>query len=330
MTMKSRLLSLSMAAAASLWAAPNSTCAGCHEIQPSYDAWSMSTHRKIACGDCHGGSFELNNVTRLVEHLRGRVPEQIHIRSIDIPDMLRRCQGCHRQEFADWQAGPHGVNYAKIFFNAEQNKKKPLMDDCLRCHGQHFPGGIKDVVAAGPSVRDLPAIPCLACHKLHREGQPLQPRMPREITRPSVALYDRRSQMHVAVANLPLPEMHDGDRPVKMSPDTRQALCYQCHAPTAGYKIGTGDDRTGMGVHEGISCLGCHQKHGQQARASCATCHPRLSNCGLDVEKMDTTFLNPKSTHNVHFVKCQDCHTKGVPRRHETPSAAVARIAALR
>jgi hypothetical protein len=121
--------------------------------------------------------------------------------------------------------------------------------------------------------------------------------------------------MHVAVARLPLPEMRDKDRLVKMSPDTRQALCYQCHAPTAAQQVGSGDDRTGMGVHEGISCLACHQKHGQQTRASCANCHPKLSNCGLNVETMDTSFRAPKSSHNIHFVKCGDCHTKGVPRR---------------
>jgi hypothetical protein len=30
---------------------------------------------------------------------------------------------------------------------------------------------------------------------------------------------------------------------------------------------------------------------------------------------MDTTFKNPKSLHNIHTVKCIDCHTKGVPRK---------------
>ena len=132
-----------------------------------------------------------------------------------------------------------------------------------------------------------------------------------EIMRPSLAFYDRREGMHYATGNLSVPAMLDGTRPVKMSPDARQGLCYQCHAALATRQVNSGDDRTPMGVHEGISCLACHQKHGQQTRASCATCHPRLSNCGLDVEKMDTTFQNVKSAHNVHFVKCADCHPKG-------------------
>ena len=70
-----------------------------------------------------------------------------------------------------------------------------------------------------------------------------------------------------------------------------------------------------MGVHEGISCEACHQKHGQDTRASCGTCHPKMSNCGRDVEKMDTTFVSKTSRHNIHFVKCADCHPKGVPKK---------------
>jgi RNase P subunit RPR2 len=158
---------------------------------------------------------------------------------------------------------------------------------------------------------------------MHRHGDPLhqQPeRMARSsarepIYRPSLALFDRRQMGHVADANLALPQILDGTRPVRMSPDQRQGLCYQCHAPLSTRQAGSSSDRTGNGIHEGIGCLACHQKHGQQTRASCANCHPRLSNCGLDVEKMDTTFLSPKSKHNIHSAKCLDCHTKGIPKK---------------
>ena len=200
---------------------------------------------------------------------------------------------------------------------------------------------------------DLPAIPCLACHELHRPGEPLgeaaaslaaalsspaaapapgaapaaapAPSRPREdlrpagaaqeAHRPSLAFFDRRTGMHVAADRLPLPAMRDGDRPVALSPDRRQGLCYQCHAPLAGFQVGSGDDRTPVGVHEGLSCLACHAPHGESTRASCAGCHPRLSNCGLDVDGMDTTFRSKGSAHDIHFVKCGDCHPRGVPER---------------
>jgi RNase P subunit RPR2 len=136
-----------------------------------------------------------------------------------------------------------------------------------------------------------------------------------EIARPSLALFDRREQEYVSLDRLPRPEMYEGTRLVKISPDRRQTLCYQCHAPEATAQVGSGDDRTPIGVHEGLSCLACHEKHGQTTRASGSTCHPQLSNCGINVEAMDTTFKSVKSPHNVHTVKCSDCHTKGVPQK---------------
>jgi RNase P subunit RPR2 len=145
-----------------------------------------------------------------------------------------------------------------------------------------------------------------------------KPAAKQELARPSISLFDRREQQHFSMDLLPLPSMRDGARVLKISPDPRQTVCYQCHAPLAGGLAGSGDDRTPVGVHEGLSCLACHLKHGQQTRASCANCHPRLSNCGLDVEKMDTTFLATTSRHNIHSVKCADCHPNGVPRRRSS------------
>jgi hypothetical protein len=144
-----------------------------------------------------------------------------------------------------------------------------------------------------------------------------------ETITPSLAFFDRRGGEPIPVPLLPLPVMRDGDRPVETSPDQRQALCYQCHAPRAGFQVFSGDDRTPTGVHEGISCLACHARHGMTTRASCAGCHPRLSNCGLDVETMDTTFKSLDSPHNIHNVACQDCHPRGVPRRTTATSAAL-------
>jgi hypothetical protein len=307
-------------------------CARCHEIRANWNTWRESTHRGVPCSACHGGSVA-DNSRRLIHHLSGDVPEQIRIKGLDVNAMILRCQGCHAQEFADWQAGPHGATFAKFFLDQKQNRQRLLMDDCLRCHGMQYEGGIRDLVTPidtkGPwkmtdaRWTNLAAIPCLACHQMHRHGEPMhqQPeRMARSsarepIYRPSLALFDRREMGHVADANLALPQILDGARPVRMSPDQRQGLCYQCHAPLSTRQAGSSSDRTGNGIHEGIGCLACHQKHGQQTRASCANCHPRLSNCGLDVEKMDTTFLSPKSAHNIHSAKCLDCHTKGVPKK---------------
>jgi hypothetical protein len=312
-------------------------CARCHEIRPMADSWARSTHRRVPCKGCHGSSLSadlrmhLKNAQRVWLHARGETPEQIHVRHQDVLPLVERCRSCHAQEYGAWKSGPHGVAYARIFLDETHNRNQQLMDDCLRCHGMHYEGGIAQLVAPvdrkGPwrlraaAMAEEPAIPCLACHQVHRKGEPLAPRAassPRpsaseQINRPSLALYDRRSFDHVAVAHLPLPAMHDGARGVRASPDRRQGLCYQCHAPRAEAQVFSGDDRTPTGVHEGLSCLACHQGHEESTRASCAGCHPRLSNCGLDVETMDTTFRSLDSRHNVHSVACADCHPAGIP-----------------
>ena len=304
-------------------------CARCHEISFDYGEWRHSSHRSINCTDCHATSLS-TNLRRVAAHFTGRAPDQVHLGSGDVDRMLPRCRGCHRQEFAAWSSGAHSTTYARIFTDRRHNTQRPLMDDCLRCHGMHFDGGIDTLVeplnTVGPwrlrdrTLADRPAIPCLACHAVHRQGLPLSRPKERiggeqETVRPSVGLYDRRTRLNVSASVLPLPAVYEGSRPVKMSPDQRQSLCYQCHAPKAGMQAGSGDDRTPLGVHEGLSCFACHQNHGESTRQSCSGCHPRLSNCGIDVEKMDTTFRNPKSAHDVHRVKCLDCHPKGVPRR---------------
>ena len=295
------------------------TCSNCHEIAPTADQWRNSTHRTVDCGNCHGGSLQAETVTRVAKHVRGAVPEQIRLKFPQVKPVTERCRSCHQNQYADWSAGPHGSHFGKILTDAKHNSKKLLMDDCFRCHGMFFDGRIGEAVTPvskqGPwkltmaSLASEPVIPCIACHSVHTDGAPGKKRH-----QPSLAFWDRRSGEHILARDLAIPAMLQGDRTVRMSPDTRQAICYQCHAPLATRQAWSGDDRTPLGVHEGLSCLACHQKHGQDAAASCSTCHPRLSNCNRDVEKMDTTFVNSKSTHNVHTVACADCHPKGVPK----------------
>jgi hypothetical protein len=322
-------------------------CASCHEIWQPYSDWHSSAHRGVECQECHGdvftlnAGFHINNMRRVFTHLRGKAPAKTRLRAKDVFEMVPRCQKCHQQEFADWQSSAHSASYSDIFLNSSHNQRQLLMDDCLRCHGMHFEGGIRDLVSpltvAGPwhlksaELTAQPVIPCLTCHQMHHQGAPLgksiqdkpTPSTQQEINRPSLALFDRRELDHVSVAELPLPKMFDGAREVHISPDQRQALCYQCHAPLATEQVRSGDDRTPVGVHEGLSCMACHLKHGQQTRPSCSTCHPKLSNCGIPVEKMDTTFKDRRSPHNIHFVKCVDCHAHGIPRKSARGRAAV-------
>ena len=324
-------------------------CASCHEMAAFTSAVHTSAHRSTTCLDCHDASLA-TKLRHIRVHFLGWPPESIHLRDVDALAMTDRCRRCHQNEYAAWNAGPHSATYSRIFTDPVHNTERRLTDDCLRCHGMHFNGSVRDLVqpmnTRGPwhltraSLANEPAMPCVACHEMHREG-PTQAKPATRISAAaapvpvSLAFYDRREQLHFAAGQLPLPQLYDGARGVRISPDQRQAICYQCHASRVpdngsvaasnhwGPQIASGDDRTPTGVHEGISCFGCHTGHNENAAASCKNCHPQMSHCGLDVEKMDTSFANAKSAHNVHWVRCIDCHQHGIPRTKTSQRTAI-------
>ena len=151
-----------------------------------------------------------------------------------------------------WQTGPHRVTTRRSSSTRNTTPSGILMDDCLRCHGMHFEGGARpghagghegpvEAGAGGPAA--APAIPCLTCHAVHRAGRAAESghvaqggRSPQGGDRPAVAGVLRPADDGAGAASrmLPVPRSWTGERPVRMSPDPRQALCYQCHAPLAG------------------------------------------------------------------------------------------------
>jgi hypothetical protein len=193
------------------------------------------------------------------------LPDHVLLNTKDAFQANDLCRNCH-QQYADWAASSHSATYAGIFLDKKHSRQEFLMDDCLRCHGMHFEGGTRELVTpvdtAGPwrlwkpELASRPAIPCLSCHQMHREGPTLiRPSVKaasasttEEISRPSLALFDRRELEHVSVQRFPLPKMRQEARAVKISPDPRQALCDKCHAPLSTFEIGSGDDRTPVGV----------------------------------------------------------------------------------
>jgi hypothetical protein len=315
-------------------------CAGCHEMGAYVSAVHGSHHQNVGCMDCHEASMG-TKLRHMRVHFFGTPPEAIRLRDKDVLAMTPNCQKCHQHEYAAWHTGPHSATYKQIFADPVHNSKRRLMEDCLRCHGMHFNGSVRDLVQPqnleGPwnvirtGFADQPTMPCQTCHQVHKQGAPDTKPAGRisvagDPVHNSLAFFDRRDQTHIAAASLSIPRLNDGARAVKISQDARQGMCYQCHAPRVpepgsmeaanhwGPQVGSGDDRTAKGVHEGISCFSCHVGHNENARASCKTCHPQMSHCGLDVEKMDTTFASGSSKHNIHWVGCIDCHQKGVPK----------------
>lgn len=299
---------------------PQQVCASCHEMDGVHAAWTGSAHKTLHCRNCHGGSLTLDahalsaHLKRVVTHVKGEPAGELHLSERNVLAVSNACQACHPQAFTDWKGSRHAANYGRIFTDAAHNKAEQPAGDCLRCHGMFYDGTIEDLVAPVGTknvnaakaweLKDAakaadPVIPCLACHQMHVGAEGLK----------AAQLYSRREKTHFGVAALPVANTTGRDgHLLRVSADPRQRLCVQCHAPNAFRQAGTSDDRTPMGVHEGLSCLDCHKTHSGSAKASCAACHPESSHCGKDVEQMDTTFKAKESKHNIHFVGCGDCH----------------------
>jgi len=319
-------------------ASPIKTCASCHEIGRSVGMVTLSAHRNLACKECHGtalsnGFHSLSEKgMMIVNHLEGVTDEDIKLNEPQILEVMNNCTGCHKTEQAKWLSGGHSARYQDIFLNEKHNKTEQLNFDCLRCHGMFSDTDIRELVeplnTTGPwkfennLTGQKPVIPCLACHQIHILGLPHQnpdysnpqnASYERKNSNPFVSFYNRHDKTYISTQNLPLLQLWEGERPVNISWDPIMRNCVQCHAPNAKHQAGTGDDRTPRGVHEGFSCTTCHDPHSNDAKQSCTKCHPAISHCNIDVTKMNTSSLDRKSIHNIHWVSCIDCHPKGRP-----------------
>ena len=135
-----------------------------------------------------------------------------------------------------------------------------LMDDCLRCHGMHFEGGIRgpgdsgEPQAARGSLRHagvgqpaFHAVPDLSRSPPAKGRRYAKDRGRRALAGTgagnltAVAGVLRPPHATVRCRSRPArcPRCWKEAAPVKMSPDQRQALCYQCHAPTAAMQVAT-------------------------------------------------------------------------------------------
>ena len=323
-------------------AAPEKTCASCHEIAGSVEQFTRSPHRDLSCKECHGTALS-NGIhslrekgMMLVHHARNKYIENIRLSESQVLDVMNNCTHCHATEYANWSSGGHSATYRHIFLDNKHNRTEQINPDCLRCHGMFSDVPIQDVVEPlnktgpwklkDPDAADKPVIPCLTCHQVHKPGvlrfsadyfNPRNIFYLRHLFTARVSFYSRVEKRNIASEDLPKLQLMDSDRPVKISDDPIISNCIQCHAPNSHHIAGTSDDRTPRGVHEGIGCTACHKPHSNDARQSCKNCHPAISNCKLDVTLMNTSFADLQSPHNIHWVACIDCHTSGIPRKNQ-------------
>ena len=310
---------------------PSGTCAKCHEIAPSHVSWLSSAHAEVQCVDCHGtalsdGLHSLKEKTGMITaHFSvGKHHDDIRRTEEQALKLTERCIQCHQAEHAGWLASGHAVNYREIFMDTDHNAAEKPYWDCFRCHGMFYDGNINDLMnldgepsswfIKNKEQETRSAIPCIACHQIHAEN-PVSVRYvssrdtAKVIRNPRTAFYVRADKIYLRSDMLTPVAMNDGHRQVNRAVDPNTVLCQQCHAPDYMHRAGSEDDRTPVGVHEGIGCTACHKVHSGNTRESCTLCHAEISkNCKLDVRQMNTTYLSKNSPYDIHRISCESCH----------------------
>ena len=314
---------------------PQNSCGSCHEINPSVETAQYSSHREIPCAECHGTALSngfhsiYEKFSMLLAHsAENKENSDIHLSENQVLEIITKCKNCHSTEFADWQSSGHSVGYKDIFLNEEHNKIETPYWDCFRCHGMFYEGNIEDLMEPinnkgpwklkNPEMAGKTVIPCLTCHQIHSENEvrkkpssysnPKALFYEREDRNVHFGLYIRAEKTFIRADKLIEPDIFNNGEAVLTSGDDTQTLCVQCHSPNFNHTAGTSDDRTPTGIHEGVSCGSCHAPHSNNAKNMCDNCHPAISNCGLNVKTMNTTYFNSGSPFNIHRVKCVDCH----------------------
>ncbi|MCL4488792.1 MAG: hypothetical protein M1570_11775 [Chloroflexi bacterium] len=248
----------------------------------------------------------------------------------------KACQTCHPREWQEWSQSGHAMTLSAQLLNASHNSSELLDQTCVKCHSPEL-GTVKisDIVQPidqkGPwklvgqyaNAGDTPSIPCLACHQSHTASLPgLLPGMDfgdestfyRSVAPPQITnlyVYDAFAQKYIDP--LPIAPVMNGDQAIPIADTRANRLCYTCHAteraesnlfepgtpPLGDNSVGTGDDRTLMGVHQGIPCVTCHMPGGSHTfnpMSACSQCHSSGSTTAASlnyVTQVTTSYTDP-------------------------------------
>jgi nitrate/TMAO reductase-like tetraheme cytochrome c subunit len=255
-------------------------CASCHNMEEYYTSWEHSSHKDIACTECHAKpgvsgtvAVKAQGMVQLVQYIAGSYGTKPHG---DISSASCQQGGCHEEIANDSNTL---MLYDRIKFRhdkhlSEHPNGKAL--NCVSCHGQtvqsqhisiskttcltcHFYGRGDKQVAAGE---------CLTCHLLPEE--------------PVTFVDEPFSHKDFITDERDVTCVHCHSQVTQGSGIVSRARCMACHLEEYG-EVENQEEFHLTHVSEGhFDCLSCHEeiKHGDRPMAeqllisnNCTTCH---------------------------------------------------------
>jgi len=292
-------------------------CRSCHIMEPYYDSWAASSHKNVACVECHyepglletfEGKFKaLSQLAKYVTATQGTKPWA------EVSDYSCMRSGCHSQRLLEGE-----INFGRIKFDHRQHligmeRGKKLR--CTSCHSQIVQGSHLTVTTSScilchfkQSSRTKPINDCNTCH-----GPP-----PEEI---KVGDFTFRHGDYIA-RGVSCDSCH-GDV-TRGTGDVPRERCGSCHNKQAHL------DRYGdvEFLHKNhvtdhsVNCIECHMEiqHGlppreEHYRGDCSKCHEGAHGSSADIYR-GTGGKDVADHPGVMYlarVTCNGCHRPPFP-----------------
>ncbi len=293
-------------------------CATCHIMEPYVESWRASSHRDVACVDCHyepglletfEGKFKaLSQLAKYVTSTQGTKPWA------EVSDFSCMRSGCHSNRLLEGE-----LQYGRIRFDHRHHLidlKRGKKLRCTSCHSQ---------IVQGESHLTVTPTTCFLCH--FRESEEGEPKDDCKLCHgPPPAEIDLggfvfRHEDYLA-RGISCRDCHgDVTRGTGEVPRSRCGSCHNRQEHLDRY-----DDVEFMHRHHvtdhSVSCLECHTEieHGLTPRAehyagACSDCHaePHASSSGVYQGLGGRGVADDPSVMFRARVTCTGCHRPPFP-----------------
>ncbi len=271
-----------MAGAAAWYTSRPEFCNSCHIMEPYYKSWQQSSHKEVACIECHfppgvGGKIR-GKVLGLVQLLKYVTASAGTRPSAEIPDASCLRSGCHETRLLSGRVDFHGIPFDHTPHLQDMRRGKTLR--CTSCHSQIVQGSHMTVTTT-------------TCFLCHFKDQPFNEKL---------SACTHCHQIPQREFDLGGGVMFTHELAFKKGVD-----CKSCH----------GDLIRGNGEVPRERCLTCHNREGDLDKIGD---HVFIHNMHVTEHKVDciqchTPILHALATQKLEHAAsdCQACH----PNHHQ-------------
>ncbi len=262
---------------------PN-VCTSCHEIQPFFEKWQLSSHKGVRCTDCHTQpglegyvKVNLGGIANTIKHFSGdyQMPLEAQVKD-------ESCLSCHPREKLP-ETIPQGTLRIAHTKHSDQT--------CADCHGRlvhnldvqtatvipteirlasHTSQGKKDCLVCHPSPKptQLHGDPNVACDSCHSST------IPRHNLAQQSGIMARDSCLECHnKSKIGSPEQC---QTCHVSPHGIDLSCNKCHTSTKSWTERSFTHPVQLvGEHSNLQCVKCHTsgKDFTGLKYTCSSCH---------------------------------------------------------